>query len=392
MRLRHVIYLFFILVVAQTSAQVVEIPDPNLEWAIREDLGLSSEVPITQQEMLRLRHVEGGDSEITDLTGLEFASNLIGLFVNGNWTVNSSSSASSLDLSPLSDLTELKFVLIHRSRLSDITPLAKLTQLKGLILVENGIRDITPLAGLVNLDGLTLLENPVADLSPLANLTQLKDLQIRATGRITDITPLANLTNLITLNLHGNRIVDISPLAGLTQLEKLVIDNNQIVDISPLANLTRLKELKIDANKIVDFSPLQGLSLTDLRYDEVCELPDPPVQDRIGSRTFPSIVQLFDNAAVNLNALSYEDSLAYHDLWGQGLPFELRFQHTPPWYRLVGDIDRAVAKREELLAKNPNMIFLANLRLRDAGRDKYPDEDWFGWLRDENGNRVKSQT
>ena len=387
MRLRCLIYLFFVLVVASASAQVVEIPDPNLREVIRETLQLPEGVPITQQEMLRLRHIESEDREITDLTGVEFASNLIGLFVNGNWTVNSSSSASSLDLSPLSNLTELKVVFIHRVRLSDITPLAKLTQLKGLILVQNGIRDITPLAGLVNLDRLTLLENPIADLSPLADLTQLKELQIRA-GRVTDITPLANLTNLITLNLHGNRIVDISPLAGLTQLEKLVIDNNQIVDISPLANLTQLKELKIDANKIVDFSPLQGLSLASLRYDEVCELPDPPVQDRIQSRTFPSIVRLFDNGAVNLTALSYEDSLAYYDLWGQGLAFELRFQHTPPWYQLVGDIDRAVAQREELLTKNPNMIFLANLRLRDAGRDKYP-EDWFGWLRDENGNRIK---
>ena len=264
----------------RANAQVVEIPDPNLESAIREALQLPDSVPITQLEMLRLRDLEAGQREITDLTGLEFASNLIGLYVSGNWTVNSSSSASSLDLLPLLNLTELKILLISRSRISDLTPLAKLTQLKRLILVENGIRDITPLAGLVNLDGLTLLENPIAALSALANLTQLKELQIRA-GRITDITPLANLTNLITLNLHGNQIMDISPLASLTQLEKLVIDSNQIMDISPLANLTQLKELKIDRNKIVDFSPLQGLSLTSLRYDEVCELPDPPVQDQL---------------------------------------------------------------------------------------------------------------
>ena len=377
-----------LLITTTAFAQVVKIPDPNLREAIRETLQLPEGVPITQQEMLRLRNLDGEDRVITDLTGLEFASNLIGFSVSGNWTVNSSSSASSLDLSPLSDLTELKVVFIHRVRLSDMTVLANLTQLTGLVLIENGIRDITPLAGLVNLDWLTLLENPIADLSALTNLTQLKELQIRATGRITDITPLANLTNLIMLNLHGNQIVDISPLAGLTQLEKLVIDNNQIVDISPLANLTQLKELKIDANKIVDFSPLQGLSLTSLQYDQVCELPDPPVQDRIGSRTFPSIPQGFDSGIVNLPALSYKDRLAYHDLWWQGLPFDLRFQPTPPWYQLVGDIDRAVAQQEELLAKNPNMIFLVNLRLRDAGRGFYP-EDWFGWLRDENGNRIK---
>ena len=167
-----------------------------------------------------------------------------------------------------------------------------------------------------------------------------------------------------------------------------MIDHNQIVDISPLANLTQLKELKIDANKIVDFSPLEGLSLTDLRYDEVCELPDPPVQDRIQSRTFPSIAVIFGSAARNLPALSHEDRLAYYDLWAEGLAFDLRFQQMPPWSQLVGDIDRAVAKREELLTKNPNMIFLVNLRLRDASHRLYP-EDWFGWLRDENGSRIK---
>ena len=37
-----------------TFAQIVEIPDPNLERTIRQELGLSSEFPVTQQEMLKL--------------------------------------------------------------------------------------------------------------------------------------------------------------------------------------------------------------------------------------------------------------------------------------------------------------------------------------------------
>ena len=40
--------------IPHVSAQVVNIPDPNLERAIRKALELSSEVPITQQEMLQL--------------------------------------------------------------------------------------------------------------------------------------------------------------------------------------------------------------------------------------------------------------------------------------------------------------------------------------------------
>ena len=378
-----------LLITQSVSAQIVEIPDPNLRSAIEEALGLPAGSSITQQEMGRLRDLEAGQREITDLTGLEFASNLIGLYVSGNWNINISSASSSLDLSPLSNLTELKVLLISRSRISDITPLANLTQLHGLILVENGIRDITLLAGLVNLGFLTLRENPIADLSPLANLTQLKELHIGA-GRITDITPLANLANLVMLNLSGNQIVDIGPLAGLTQLEKLVIDSNQIVDIGPLANLTRLRELKIDRNKIVDFSPLQGLTLTNLRYDEVCALPDPPIQDRIENRSLPSIVQSFGHTILNLPALSHYDRIAYHDLYWQHLPFGLRFQQTPPWYQLVGDIDRAIAEREELLARNPNMLFLVEIRLRMADPYLHYPKDWLGWLRDENGNLIKT--
>ena len=162
------------------------------------------------------------------------------------------------------------------------------------------------------------------------------------------------------------------------------------MDIGPLANLTALEELRIHKNLIVDFSPIQGIAINVLRYDQVCALPDPPVQDRIQSRTFPSIVQIFRDDTVNLTALSHEDRLAYHDLWGTGHPFDLRFDRQPPWDRLIGEVKRAIDEREDLLAKNPNMIFLVSLRLRSAGIDLYP-EDWFGWLRDENGNRIKTR-
>ena len=400
--------LITILLIPQpVSAQVVDISDPNLEKVIRETLQLPDGVPITQQEMLRLTELDAEQHEITDLTGLEFATNVTSLYLGKSrisdlsplsglkqllhLVLTGNSIDSSLDISPLVNLTDLSLLAIRRCRISDITPLANLTQLNGLILSENEIRDITPLAGLVNLGWLTLVENRIADLSPLANLTQLTGLFIIGC-RITDINPLGSLTNLIELTLASNQIVDISPLAGLTRLEKLVIDSNQVVDISPLANLTGLKELKIDRNRIVDFSPLQGLSLTNLRYDEVCELPDPPVQDRIESRNLPSIVQPFGHTVLNLPALSLYDRIAYHDLHWQHLPFGLRFQQAPPWYQLVGDIDRAIAQREELLARNPNMLFLVELRIRNADPTLLYPEDWFGWLRDEDGNLIKTSS
>ena len=67
MRLRPLIYLSFILVVAPTYAQVADIPDPNLRQAAREALELPDSTAITQQEMLRLITLPAENREITDL-------------------------------------------------------------------------------------------------------------------------------------------------------------------------------------------------------------------------------------------------------------------------------------------------------------------------------------
>ena len=196
-----------ILLTAQSvSAQLVEIPDPNLRKAVRETLAMPDEIPLNQQEMLRLKRLSAWDSEITDLTGLEHATSLINL---------------------------------------------------GLCI--NQIHDLRPLAGLVQLEGLSLCVNQITDISPLANLTNLRELDLGANGQIVDITPLANLTRLERINLGSNLIEDITPLSNLTQLTYLRLRGNQIRDISPLANLVQLEELEIERNAITDITPLIGL-------------------------------------------------------------------------------------------------------------------------------------
>ena len=315
-------------------AQIVEIPDKNLERAIREELGLSSEVPITQQEMLRLSGLRSQEGQIENLTGLEYAHNI-----------------------------------------------------NYLAVAHNPIQDLSPIFNLTRLRTLAVSEIPIEDPTFLKNLTELEKLYIGACG-ITDITVFQYLTKLTFLWANYNRIVDISPLANLTQLETLRLNHNRIVDVSPLANLTRLKELRIDHNLTYDFSSLQGLSLTHFTYDEVCELPDPPILDRIANRSLPSIVQTWSDRAVNLSHLESEDRFAYHDLYWTHIPFGLDFLQGPPWYELKGDIEDAITEREELLAKNPNMLFLVELRMEIAHMPSQYPEDWFGWRRDENGNLI----
>ena len=313
----------------------VKMPDPNLELALREELGLPESIPLTQLVMNQLTTLDASDSQIENLTGLEHATNL-------------------------------KRIDVHRNNISNLKPLANLTQLEYL----------------------GLWVNPISDLSPLANLTQLKGLGLSGC-QISDITPLANLTQLEWLTLAWNRLIEnLTPLANLTQLTRLDLSGNRIVDISPLANLTVLAELRIDNNQILDYSPLNGLSLTRLDRDEICELPDLPIEGRIEKRNFPSIFQAWGGEIINRPTLSREDRLVHHDLYwhGPGL-FGLHWQETPQGYQLTGNIEQAKQRRDVLLAKNPNMLFLSEIRLRDAGYTQYP-EDWPYWLRDEEGNLV----
>ena len=324
------------LLISQASAQVVEIPDSNLERAIRETLQLPPNTPITQQEMGKLESLDISQMEIAYLTGLEHT-NLYRLGAN-----------------------------------------------------DNQITNLTPLSGLEGLKHLSLWGNPISDLSPLASLTQLRYLHL-GLCEISNLSPLTGLTGLTNLYLHGNQISDIKPLAELTQLTHLWLGWNLIMDVSPLSNLTRLTELILSSNPIIDYSPLDGLSLAIIERDEVCELPYLPIKERLQNRTFPSVFSAFgrsDHSSIrNLPGLSTKQKLALHDLNWHLPYFTLRFWETDKEWVLAGPGKTPQQLRDSLLSLNPNMLFIAQILVRDEFNDRQP-EDWPHWLRDADGNRI----
>ncbi len=282
----------------------VTIHDAKLRAAIAETLGKASFATITKGRMSTLRILEASDAGIRDLTGLEFATNLKYLKLDGNTFRDGSalrgltalSSLTNLeilglsgnnisDLSPLRGLTNLENLDLDLNNISDLSPLRGLTNLIWLNLVFNNISDLSPLRGLTNLKGLRLLGNNISDLSPLRGLTNLTDLgfgdnnfsdsAISVISGLTnltylhlgynnlsdsDISFLSDLTNLERLELQNNNISDISPLSGLTNLIWLRGSFNNISDISPLSGLTNLINLELSSNNISDVSPLRGLT------------------------------------------------------------------------------------------------------------------------------------
>ena len=183
--------------------------------------------------------------------------------------------------------------------------------------------------------------------------------------------------------------MDVGPLANLTELTKLHLDNNRIVDVSPLANLIKLKRLEIDRNLIGNHSPLETLNITYFVYDQVCELPRLPIQSRIEDRSFPSIFTAWGgigwSPVLNRPNLSDEEHLALHDVyWSPS--FRLRWRETEQGMHLMGDLDKARQQRDALAALNPNMLFIVEIRMRDAFVNDFYPEDWPYWIRDGNGN------
>ena len=149
----------------------LDIPDPNLRAAVETVLGKAKDDPITPSEMATLTRLEAGNANISDLTGLEFATNLTSLHL-GYGGVEKNSNAVK-DLSPLTDLTQLTWLHIPGNSISDISAVAGLTNLTWLNLWDNSISDISPVAGLTKLTDLYLGDNNISDSSPLVANTGL---------------------------------------------------------------------------------------------------------------------------------------------------------------------------------------------------------------------------
>ena len=141
-------------------------PDANLRAAVRSALGIASNANFSKADLSTLTTFRAVQSQISNLTGLEHATNLTSLVAFRNQISS---------LTPLENLTSLTEIRMGNNDISDVTPLDDLTSLTKLGLQHNNISNVTPLAGLVNLTWLRLAGNSITDLSPLVTLVNVTD-------------------------------------------------------------------------------------------------------------------------------------------------------------------------------------------------------------------------
>lgn len=170
----------------------VHFPDPSLKAAVEEALWISDPTPVDMLGLTRLAVIAEG---ITDLTGLEYATNLQTLILSNNKNIS--------DISVLAGLGNLETLMVNQNQIDDVSALSGLNNLRHLDIHHNRITDISVLSALHDLQRLSLHENPISDISVLAGLSRLRELRLLDT-QVSDISALANLTSLEQLDLRGN--------------------------------------------------------------------------------------------------------------------------------------------------------------------------------------------
>ena len=141
--------------------KIVSIPDRNLAAAIRTELELTPRAPITDQVMQRLTRLSASDRKITNIKGLEHA-------------------------------TQLASLSLGRNQINRFDPLAQLSKLRTLKLWATGINDLSVLPPMPQLEFLDLNWNEISDLSPLAEFTSLKELWLQG-NKLADTSTLFQL-------------------------------------------------------------------------------------------------------------------------------------------------------------------------------------------------------
>ena len=131
---------------AAPALETVVFPDENLEAVIRDALD-KPEGDITPAELAGLTMLNAEVLRITDLTGIEYCTNLSELDLD----INQIS-----DISPLASLTSLEMLSLTANQISDITPLVENSGLSGTISLGNNNLDLSE--GSEDLKNIRILE------------------------------------------------------------------------------------------------------------------------------------------------------------------------------------------------------------------------------------------
>ncbi len=302
------------------------ITDLHLILAIRSSLNMGSE-PLTQAKMLALTSLTARNASISDLTGLEYATNLTHLDIASNQITS---------INVLRNLTNLSHLNIEYNLVTDISVTTDLTELQYIYVAGNPITDLSPLNNRpligssfpiveqnfsipdANLEAAIRETLDIADDTSITQNHILLLTSLTATNaQISNLSGLKHATNLTTLDLSNNQISNVYPLKDLTSLTNLNLAQNQISNLYYLNRLTNLNVLKLVGNPLEtkDAAPLLllgNLSDVDIDLPTVADVPDSTLAKVLRSALYINaeipITQEALQTLINLDHDRFKDS------------------------------------------------------------------------------------
>ncbi len=257
---------------------IVDFPDEDFQTILnRTYFGQSDDHSITrlQMESLNEIYISGsidGDiywqpsdtGFIEDINGIQYAENITSFKL-----INQ---ANNLDLTPLSNLTNITELDLTKCGVIDIKPLEKLVNLEKFTLEvatysynTKNVENLYILENFVNLKSLkiTLSDSHLDQTSPaniLEYTSDLKNLNSIELNNVFKVTSpayeLKYANNIEYFKIRYSLIEDISFIKEFTNLTYLQISNSNVTEIPDLSNLQYLKNINLSHNEIYDFSPL----------------------------------------------------------------------------------------------------------------------------------------
>lgn len=185
-------FALFLLVGSVSAESPVDFGDPTVKAAVEDSLWVLDPTPTDMLGLISLTII---DEDLTSLSGLQYATNMLSLTVK---RCNIS------DISSLSSLVNLQSLDLERNDIGSIDVLSGMTNLSWLSVHRNRVSDISVLAGLTNLSWVDLRINP---LSEETYEGVIDDIYASNPGVLLFYDP-SYLRRLIVSTMTGGRVTD----------------------------------------------------------------------------------------------------------------------------------------------------------------------------------------
>ena len=174
-----------------------------------------------------------------------------------------------VDLAPLLEIEDIEELELSFGDLKEYSPLTNLKNLRRLVLQSDCHSDISPLSKLSRLEELELIDGQIDDLAPLSNLTRLRRLSLSWCSLLDDIEPISRLESISDLEFYScGKLFDLYPLRNCLALESLSItDCFEVNDVSDLADLPHLIKLVLKHTGVEDVTELEGKEGLELVFE-----------------------------------------------------------------------------------------------------------------------------